>query len=1241
MFVERTGFTFLLATGGPFGHHHHTTGEEHPTEPLRMHAYRMQFVGGRAHHADPTAHQGYYENFFQGNDPARWGSRCGVFGEVVLSDVWPGIDIRLDGRTGIKYDIEVHPGADPAQVAMQYSGMDGVHVENGELVVTLSNGSVREAIPLSYTVGADGRRAEVAAAFAVKADRVSFALPSIDPSAQLVIDPTIAFSSYSGSTGDNFGYTATYDDAGALYGGGTVFDPGYPTTLGVLQTGFAGGGVDIALSKWLPDGTALEWSTYFGGSGGEAPHSLVVNSAGELFMLGSTGSSDMPVTAGAYDVTFNGGQTINNGSGDWLGPSTGYGYSLPNGSDIVVAHFAADATMLLGSTYLGGTGNDGLNNTAVLAYNYGDNFRGEIVLDAAGSPVVATSTQSSDAPVTGGAPQPLLAGGQDAYFFRLDPGLTTLQWATFHGGSDGDTGLGVQFDGQGRMYFTGGTMSNDLPTTFTAVLPLFQGGGDGFVVRYAADGSAMQASTYLGTTGFDQVYQIQLDGADMVYVLGQTEGPYAITPGKYVVPNGNLFIQKLSNDLGTGIWSTRLGDPQGTSISPTAFLVSDCDRIYFSAWGGLTGPSMQNMPVTPDAFQSVTDGSDFYLMVLEPEATGLNYATYFGGGVSNEHVDGGTSRFDKNGTIYQAVCAGCGSNDDFPTTPGAWSNTNGSFNCNLAVFKFSLGEPVADIAIEGPSQVCPGAAVQFINNSIGGTSYQWQFDDGSSPSGAEAPQHVFTLPGTYTVTMVLSDPGNTCLEADTATLSITVLPPIEALIDPVPTVCPGTPIPLLASGGTSYQWLTTNGLSAGNVPDPVLTTDITGTWQVLVSDLCSSDTASVFIAFFDPVVGVNGEAFICAGGSTVLEAFGGASYLWAPAQWLNDPSVAAPIATPDTTTLFTVLITTAEGCEEEVTFLLEVLFDQPEPMLQDTIICRGDTVQRVTGTAATYAWDNAQGISALDVQAPLFFPDSTTRYFVSLITPCAVVRDSVLIEVQEVLAQALGDTLVCPGVPVPLQAGGGTGYQWSPAAGLSDPDSPTTVALPVTTTTYVVVVQNAIGCSDRDTVLVELLPLPFVQAGPGGTIDYGDSFLLTAVGNGMLSWDDIGGAELQDPMAQTVWPEETTTYVITVTDAAGCKSTDALTVFVNGDLYVPNSFTPNGDGSNDGFGASGRDIATITLEVFDRWGLLVWSTSALEGRWDGTYKGREAPVDTYVWKLSAKEHGGRQREAIGHVTLVR
>ena len=119
-----------------------------------------------------------------------------------------------------------------------------------------------------------------------------------------------------------------------------------------------------------------------------------------------------------------------------------------------------------------------------------------------------------------------------------------------------------------------------------------------------------------------------------------------------------------------------------------------CDKIYISGWGSNLGGSLStlNLPFTYDAYQNTTDGNDFYLMVLDDFMDTLLYATYFGGTQSNEHVDGGTSRFDKKGVIYQSVCAGCGGNSDFPIEPsiGAVSSTNNSFNCNNAVFKFNV-----------------------------------------------------------------------------------------------------------------------------------------------------------------------------------------------------------------------------------------------------------------------------------------------------------------------------------------------------------------------------------------------------------------------------------------------------------------------------------------------------------------------------------------------------------------------
>jgi len=640
MFVERSAFTYVLFSDSPLRHHGHAhDGHDHEHEG-KAHAYRVHFEGGRARSTRGALGQPHYENHFIGNDPAHWGTGCGVFGEVILEDVWPGIDLRIDGREGIKYDWVLAPGADPSLIRLRYEGQDGLSMKAGALHVALSTGAIREEAPLTYVnrLGPTGPyRKEIASAYSLEGNTVSIHLCGraavrsgafcIQSGDEIIIDPVLTFGSYSGSTADNFGYTATYDGSGHLYGGGIVFNTGYPLTVGVLQDFFAGGSIDVGISKWTPDGSALEWSTYLGGAGNESPHSMVVNELDELYVFGSTGSSDFPTTTGCFDGSYNAGGGIVN----WTSILGGYGFSQTNGTDVYVTHFNASATALMGSTYLGGTGSDGLNNSLLLTHNYGDHFRGEIALDAAGNPVVATSTRSTDMPTSPGAPQAANGGGQDAYLARFNPTLTTLLLGTYHGGSDDDSGLGVQFDSAGRIFMTGGTASANLPVPGAPFDASFNNVTDGYIARYSAAGNALLSCTFTGTDSYDQCYFVQLNITDEVFVVGQTHGAYPVTPGKYTNAGSSQFVHKFSNDLSSSLWSTRIGNGNGNQdLSPTAFLVSDCGQIFLSGWAGTTNANAGNnsstttgSPITADAFQGATSGSDVHVMVLQPEAAAL------------------------------------------------------------------------------------------------------------------------------------------------------------------------------------------------------------------------------------------------------------------------------------------------------------------------------------------------------------------------------------------------------------------------------------------------------------------------------------------------------------------------------------------------------------------------------------------------------------------------------------------
>ena len=1243
LFVERNALTYTLHSGGPMEHHGHE--DDGPDLPEHAHAFRVSFEGAAQAVPSGALKQGFYENYFLGNDPARWGTGCAVYGEVLLQQLYPGIDLRMDGGAGLKYDFIVAPGSDPAQVRLHFEGQDRLSLKEGRLLVNTSAGTVIEEAPVAYQETPAGRKA-IRCFYRLSGPGVTFELPDgYDATLPLVIDPVLTFATYSGSTADNFGFTATYDSGGHLYGGGIVFGFGYPTTVGALDPVFNGGTIDIGITKFSPDGSSQVWSTYIGGNGNECPHSLVVNSNDELYMMGSSGSADLPATNGAFDQTFNGGSSISVSAPTWAGQSSGYGYGHVNGTDIVLAHFSADATALIACTYVGGSGNDGVNNVLPLSHNYGDHFRGEVALDASEWPVVSTSTQSTDIPVSVNAPQATFGGGvQDAYLFRMDPALTTLQ-STFYGGSGNDSGYGVQFDSNGQVFTTGGTTSTDLPMPGTPFHSTNSGAVDGYVARWTTDIGSLLSATYLGTAAFDQSYFVQVDNFDAIYVVGQTHGAYPVSPGVYANPGSSQFIQKLSNDLSSSTWSTVIGSGTGNEdISPTAFLVSNCGQIYFCGWGGNVNHYMVNagasttvgLPTTADAFQSTTDGSDFYLMLLDPDAVGLNYATYFGGSSSKEHVDGGTSRFDKDGTVYQAVCAGCGNQDDFPTTPGAWSNTNNSNNCNLGVFKFELAMTQVHIGIDGPNTICIPGSIQFTNSSTGGDTYLWDFGDGTTSTDL-APTHVYTSEGTFSVTMMLSDSYG-CTSADSANIQVISIAPTVVSIDPVPPICPGNDIQLQAIGGTSWAWSPPGGLSDSTIADPLATPASDSTYyQVIASSACGIDTATVLITWSHPVGSAGMDTSVCLGSGIALDASGGGTYLWSPAASLSDAGIRNPVASPTTDTQYTVIVTTPEACVVQDSVSVTVFTDPPLRALSDTMICPGASVQLHAGAAAWYTWHPMPGITAFSVQDPTVSPLVPTTYVVDLSNACGTLTDSAFVDLAFVQAQAWPDTMVCAEAPVTLHASGGTVYAWSPIS--SDSDS--LILDPAIAGTYFVAVTNSLGCTAIAQVHVALHPAATVTAGFETTVDYGESTVLNAIGSGTFIWSpdtSLSCSACAHPIAS---PLTTTTYTVELTDTNGCKTTDQVTIFFRGTLFVPNTFTPNGDGVNDRFYALTSEVAEFRLLVFNRWGEQIFSTDRLDGAWDGTFKGKESPMDTYVWRVDYTETNRAQRTAYGHVNLLR
>lgn len=792
---------------------------EEQAATLRSHVYEVKFLNANP---NPTIVKekplGGVSNYFIGNDPAKWATDCKTFQSVTYKNMYPNIDVRYYTNNGVlKYDIIVHPGGDPSTIILYFEGTEGISLKNGALQVNTSVGVIQETVPYTYQL-IGGERTELECGYEVKGNLVKFKLSNqYNRNSTLVIDPQPVFISYSGSRADNWGFTATYDLLGNFYAGGIVFSSGFPTTNGAFQFNFGGGvnesgmpaGFDMGILKFEPGGTSLIYATYIGGSGNEQPHSLVADPAGNLVIAGRTSSGSSYPTGSDLKL-----------------------YGLGGGVfDIVLTKLNTNGTSLIGSLRIGGTDRDGVNirpnyetrtGPETTRRNYGDDARSEVIFDNQGNILLASVTQSVDFPTTANAFQRNSGAArtnddkrmQDGVLIKLNANLSQVIFSSFLGGNNDDAAFVLAINPANQnIYVAGATASTDMPAKLNAI-PSFQnnnGSVDGFISIVSPDGSNIISTSYIGSNRDDVIFGIQFDRQGFPYIVGTTTGvltpinsPYnSANPGQ---STGKQFIAKLQPDLSAFIYRTNFGT-SGASIpnlSISAFLVDRCGNVYVSGWGGSTinefpTASIVNMPLTSDAYQSNTDGQDFYFFVLERDAQRQLYGSYFGqtGGFA-DHVDGGTSRFDPNGTIYQSICS-CRRNVD-PSRPivgtgGAWSTTNRSTNaCNLLAIKIAFnlagvggGIKTAINGVARDTSGCVPLTVVFSDTLELAKSYRWNFNDGSPEVITNNPSvtHTFNNVGVYNVRLIAIDSAS-CNISDTSFIRMRVKAD-EATLDFLPT----------------------------------------------------------------------------------------------------------------------------------------------------------------------------------------------------------------------------------------------------------------------------------------------------------------------------------------------------------------------------------------------------------------------------------------------------------------------
>jgi len=1171
-------------------------GKPFPQSHLDAAAYRVTFLQCQQSPqlSGDQVYQHYY-NYYRGKNPEKWASHVNAYAVLLYQELYSGIDLYfMNDEDYLKYEFHISPGVDPKQILMQYDGLKSISKVGEELLLHTAVDRILELKPYAYQIHSQGDTISIPCSYHLQGNILSFELGDYDATLPLVIDPTVVFSSYSGSTADNWGYTATYDSHGNLYGGGITFDQGYPTTLGAYQVDFCGQ-IDVSISKFDATGSFLHYATYLGGSTADIPHSLHINDNDELYIFGTTGSADFPVTANAYDTSFNGG------------PNTTLSTSQKflNGSDIFVSKLSADGTQLPASTYIGGTSNDGLNTASGLRKNYADDNRGEIIVDENSNVYVVSSTSSIDFPVTTSIFMADSNSKQDVCVFKMSQDLSTLIWSTYFGGSGNDAGYSMFLAADKSVYFCGGTTSADLPVTPNAYQTLYADSGsvaDGFVAHLSANGNALLHSTYLGKSGYDQAYLIKGDNDDFPHVLGQTSADSLqwVHNAQYYMPGGGQFLIKLTKQLSSAVWSTAFGSGLGgPDISPTALMVDFCNSIYLSGWGssqlnGFGGTS--GLPVTADAFQPTTDGSDFYFMAMSEDASNLLYATYFGGATSQarEHVDGGTSRFDKHGRIYQAVCAGChspGGTSSFPTTPGAYATQNGSSNCNLGAIKIDFNMPVVVADFLMPNVICLPDTVFFENYSqliSSQTDITWHFGDGTSSTVWE-PHHLYQNTGYYEVTLIVHDLGS-CNLSDTLRKRILVLSNTSSTL-------------------------------------PIV-------------NICEGDFAQLGIP---PSIGVD--------------------YLWSPAGSVSNPTISNPIATPEQSTTYT-LIASTEACVDTLTQQVDV-HTLDAVFTGISVICLGDSVLLSLDVTSSDSYQ-VDWSETIDFQNILFgggdniyiMPSHSGYYYGRVTTGFCTRIVTVYITVKQLTISNVQDYLLCfeDYLELGISCSGGTlpyQYDWRLSDGTTASETHPHVS-PQHSTDYTVTITDAMGChstaSGHITVREGTFPEPLnawctlceVIAYHETTLyatDYGTDYTY--------QWTPSATTSSPNQPATVVNLTETTTYTITVTDTFGCVRSDTVTIKVNPIVcgtpfvFIPNSFTPNGDGRNDILYVRSDILDVCYFVIYNRWGEKLFETHDQNIGWDGTFKQKDCPRGTYDYYFKGKCKDGDELELKGNVTLIR
>lgn len=555
---------------------------------------------------------------------------------------------------------------------------------------------------------------------------------------------------------------------------------------------------------------------------------------------------------------------------------------------------------------------------------------------------------------------------------------------------------------------------------------------------------------------------------------------------------------------------------------------------------------------------------------------------------------------------------------------------------------------------------CDGFTLTFENMtpSIAIQTYDWDFGDGNTSTLA-SPTHTYADTGTYTLKLVVNR-GLSCSDSTTAIVKVYpgFFPDFSYAGQ-----CQKVPVQFTdlttATYGVSSKWewnfgdlaSTTN---TSNIKNPTHTYNSTGTYTVSLiveTDKGCIDTLQKTITILDkPPLTVPNDTLICIIDTLQLNAVGTGSFFWSPNYNINNVNINNPLVSPDVTTTYQVRLTDPFGCVVTDSVKVNVKSFVTLFAGNDTTICTTDSVLlQLNSDALYYLWTPATGLNNPTIQNPKAAPLVTTTYHVvGSIGKCIAQDDITITPVPYPAANAGPDETICLGQSAQLNASGGSIYSWSPAAFLSATNIPNPVSVnPIDNVRYIVTVRDVLGCPKpvKDTMLLTVANI-IADAGPRDTsVVLGQPLQLNASGSINYAWTPttwLSNPAISNPIAL---PQNDIEYVVRVSNNFGCFDTDSIRVHVfkiKPDLYVPNAFTPNGDGNNDIFKPIPIGMKSVDIfRVYNRWGQMLYSGTGNGAGWDGTFGGKGQETATYVWYAEGVDYLNNRIKKKGTVILIR